>query len=199
MSQELAQEEYDIIIEDARYGDLETLQEIFSEIDANAVLLKIRESETLNTPLHMASANGHLEVVKYLLSLLPSDKAKELVSVENFEGNTTLHWASLNGHLPIVELLCDEYEADAFKKNKFGHDAIYEAENNGKEEVETYFLKRFDVEPVGEDGQVDIKVSNAEVEVKQGEEIDQITQEQVDKLESNEEFLQERAKQNLGV
>lgn len=198
MTQQLTQEEYDIIIEDARYGDLETLQEIFGELPAES-LLEIKETETLNTPIHMACANGHLDVVTYLLSLLSFSDAKALVNTVNAEGNTALHWASLNGHLSIVELLCDKYEADCFVKNNAGHDAIFEAENNGKEQIETYFLKKFDVDPIGEDGEVDVKVSNADVDVKAGEEIEQITQEQVDQIESNEKFLEERTKQNLGV
>jgi ankyrin repeat protein len=198
MSQQITQEEYDIIIEDARYGDLETLQEIFAELPST-LLLEIKEADTLNTPIHMASANGHLAVVEYLLSLLPLEEAKQLVNLANIEGNTALHWASLNGHLSVVELLCDKYEADAFVKNKFGHDAIYEAENNGKELIETYFLKKFDVEPLDEDGSVDVKVTNAQVEVKQGEEIEKITQEQVDQMESNEKFLEERTKQNMDI
>jgi ankyrin repeat protein len=198
MSQQITQEEYDIIIEDARYGDLETLQEIFAELPST-LLLKIKEADTLNTPIHMACANGHLAVVEYLLSLLSLEEAKQLVNLANIEGNTALHWASLNGHLSVVELLCDKYEADVFVKNQFGHDAIYEAENNGKEEIETYFLKKFDVEPIDEDGSIDVKVTNAQVEVKQGEEIEKITQEQVDQLESNEKFLEERTKQNMGI
>lgn len=196
MTQRLTQEECDIIVEDARYGDLESLQEIFSEV-ASSLLRGIRESETLNTPIHMSSANGHLEVVRYLLGLLSNEDAIKLVNAVNYEGNTALHWASLNGHLEVVKLLCETYGADAFLKNKFGHDSIFEAENNGQEETETYFLQKYDVEPLGDE--VDIKVSNAQVEVNQGEEIDKITQEQVDELESNEKFLEERAVQNLGV
>ncbi|CDR44017.1 CYFA0S13e01640g1_1 [Cyberlindnera fabianii] len=192
MSQQtLTQEEKEIIIEDARYGDLETLQEIFGELPGSLILECI-DSETQVTPIHMASANGHFDTVKYLLEQVPRESATSLVNRQNFEGNTALHWAALNGHLKVVELLCDEYEADAFLKNKFGNDAIYEAEKNGREEVETYFLKKFDVEPVGEDGEVDVNVSSNDVEVNPGKEIDQISKEQMNNIESNEKFLEER-------
>lgn len=191
-AQTLTQEEFDIIIEDARYGDLETLQEIFAEIDP-LLLLQIKDEHTHTNALHMAAANGHLETVKYLLSVLPKNKAIELTNQQNLEGNTTLHWAVLNGHLPIVELLCEEYEADPFVKNKFGHDSIFEAENNGKDEVETYLLKKFDVEPVEADDDGEIKV-----QVTAGTEIDAASKEQIDDSQTNEEFIQERTS-NLNI
>src|SRR2546423_7444956 len=67
--------------------------------------------------LHWPSANGNLEVVEYLLSLLlPSEQngtnaasadksAPSLVNHKNISGNTPLHWAALNGHLPCVKAL----------------------------------------------------------------------------------------------
>ncbi|KAH3684424.1 hypothetical protein WICPIJ_004610 [Wickerhamomyces pijperi] len=185
-TQTLTQEEYDIIIEDARYGDLETLQEIFAEIDPS-LLLQIQDEHSKTTTLHMAAANGHLETVKYLLSILPREQAVQLTNFQNSEGNTPLHWAVLNGHLPIVELLCEQYEADAFIKNKVEHDAIFEAENNGKDEIETYLLKKFDVEPVevGDDGEIKVQVSA-------GTEIESASKEQIEDSQTNEEFIQER-------
>ncbi len=196
---ELSQEEYDIIIEDARYGDLEALQEIFEELDGS-YLLQVKDEHTFTNPIHMAAANGHFEVVKYLLSKLSKSDATKLINAQNSEGNTSLHWAALNGHLQIVELFCDEYEADAFIKNKFNHDPIFEAENSNKDEVETYFLKKFDVEPLGDsEGNVNISVSNNEnVQVKPGQEIEQISKEKIDSLQSNEEFIEERTK-NLNL
>ncbi|KAH3674827.1 hypothetical protein WICMUC_003030 [Wickerhamomyces mucosus] len=198
-TQQLTQEEFDIILEDARYGDLETLQEIFSELPSS-LLFEIKDEHTHTNAIHVASANGHLETVKYLLSLLAKQDAIKLVNIQNIEGNTPLHWAALNGHLQIVQLLCDEYEADAFVKNKFNHDSIFEAENNGKDDVETYFLKKFDVEPINADDDVEIKVSNddVDVQVKPGTEIESISQEQVDNLQSNEEFINQRTK-NLQI
>ncbi|KAI5950334.1 YAR1 [Candida jiufengensis] len=139
----LTQEEMDVIIYDARVGDLETLQEIFEEIPKD-LILNIKDDITLSTPIHMASANGHIETVKYLLSIISNKKdAINLVKQKNETGNTALHWASYNGHLPIVQYLVEEYEADAFDKNNVGHDSIYEAENNNQTEVENWFLKKY--------------------------------------------------------
>ncbi|WLF81389.1 ankyrin repeat-containing protein [Lodderomyces elongisporus] len=138
----LTQEEMDVVIYDARVGDLETLQEIFAEVSPS-LLLSIKDDITLATPIHMAAANGHLETVRYLLSIIPKEDAVKLVASKNETGNTALHWAAFNGHLEVVQLLIEEYNADAFDKNTAGHDAIYEAENNGKVEVENWFLKKY--------------------------------------------------------
>jgi uncharacterized protein len=85
-------------------------------------------------------------MVKYLLSLLPSPRppmGDQAVSPRNSSGNTPLHWASLNGHLPVVKLLF-EAGADPTILNDAGHDAIYEAETNGKDDVVGYLLTEAD-------------------------------------------------------
>ncbi|ODV69449.1 hypothetical protein HYPBUDRAFT_151211 [Hyphopichia burtonii NRRL Y-1933] len=141
----LTQEEMDCIIYDAREGDLESLKEIFAEYPAD-LLLTIKDDITLSTPYHMAAANGHLEVIKYLLSIIPKEDAIKLANQKNESLNTPLHWAAFNGHLPIVQLLCEEYNADVYAKNETGHDSIFEAENNNKEEVENWLLNKYAVE-----------------------------------------------------
>ncbi|KAK6461625.1 ankyrin repeat-containing domain protein [Scheffersomyces coipomensis] len=151
---ELSQEEMDAVIYDSREGDLTTLKEIFEEIGSEA-LLTIKDDITLSTPLHMAAGNGHLEVVKYFLTLLSKEEAIKYASIPNESGNTALHWAAFSGHLPVVELLVEEYQCDVFLKNKSNHDAIFEAENNNQTEVENWFLKKFAVEDdfkIEEDG-----------------------------------------------
>ncbi|KAI5959779.1 YAR1 [Candida pseudojiufengensis] len=139
----LTQEEMDVIIYDARMGDLEELKEIFGSVSPE-LILSIKDDITLSTTIHMASANGHLETLKYLLSIIRNKKdAIQLVSAKNETGNTALHWASLNGHLPVVQYLVEEYEANIFDKNNAGHDSLYEAENNNQTEVENWYLKKF--------------------------------------------------------
>ena len=79
MTTELTQEEMDAVIYDAREGDLQTLKEIFTEI-LPQLLTTIKDDITLSTPVHMAAGNGHFEVVKYLLSILPKEEAKQKFS-----------------------------------------------------------------------------------------------------------------------
>lgn len=156
---ELTQEEMDAVIYDAREGDLESLREIFEEI-GGATIKAIKDDITLSTPIHMACANGHLELLKYLLNLVSLEEALVLANQKNDTGNTPLHWASFNGHLPIVELLCDKYQSDPFIKNELGHDAIYEANNNEQEDIENWFLMKYapedqiNMEEIGEDTKI---------------------------------------------
>ncbi|RCK56322.1 Ankyrin repeat-containing protein YAR1 [Candida viswanathii] len=134
---ELTQEEMDVVIYDSReIFDLEKL------ITPKALTV-IKDDITSSTPLHMAAANGHLEVVKYLLLLISKDDVKAFIEAKNDNGNTALHWASYNGHLEVVQYLVEEFNADPFIKNKSGHDSIFEAELNGKTEVENWYLKKF--------------------------------------------------------
>ncbi|CUM66065.1 uncharacterized protein PRCAT00003719001 [Priceomyces carsonii] len=143
--EKLTQEEMDAILYDAREGDLDTIKEIFSEIPAS-MLMNIKDDITLSTTLHMAAGNGHLELVRFLFSILDTDDAKVLASCLNESGNTALHWASYNGHLDVVKLLCNEFDVDPFVKNKVGHDAVYEAESNNKEDVSEWLLQTFALE-----------------------------------------------------
>lgn len=175
----LDQEDQDAIILDARAGDLDSLKEIFTTLIDPCMLQTCRDSISKSTALHMACGNGHLETAKYILSLIPKDQLKEYVNLQNETGNTALHWAALNGHQPIVELLCDEFEADPFIRNSFGHDAIFEAENNNKEEIETYFLKKYDVEPASEE---EGDNNAGDVQVSKGTEINDVTKEATEVL-----------------
>jgi len=79
------------------------------------------------------------EILNYVLSLLPSPAVTSFLSLGNTSGNTPLHWASLNGHLEAVKLLV-QAGADPGVTNRAGHDAVYEAEVNGKEQVVEWLL-----------------------------------------------------------
>lgn len=162
----LTQEEMDIILSEVRAGELELLKEIFEEIPKESIL-DIKDDMTLATPIHMAAANGHLETLRYLLSIISKKDAISLTKVKNETGNTALHWAAYNGHLEVVKLLVDEFEADAFEKNEAGHDSIYEAENNGKVDVENWFLKKYAPE---EDFKVEEDGENTKISYQPGKE-----------------------------
>lgn len=186
----LDQEDQDAIILDARAGDLESLRDIMTTLIHPKLLRTCIDSTSHSTALHMACANGHLEVVKYILEQVKENCAsnvelKEFVNQKNETGNTALHWASLNGQLDVVKLLCDEYEADPFIRNSFDQDAIFEAENNGKEEVESYFLQKYDVEPSHDDQDE----AAPAVQVTKGTEIEQVTKDATEALRKNTEQL----------
>ncbi|CAH9082868.1 unnamed protein product [Cuscuta epithymum] len=83
-----------LLLEAARYADIEDIKSLVS----SGVSLDSKDSQG-RTALHMASANGHLDVVKYLIG------SKVDVNASNEEKNTPLHWACLNGHIEVVKSL----------------------------------------------------------------------------------------------
>ncbi|KAI9777270.1 MAG: hypothetical protein M1839_009000 [Geoglossum umbratile] len=151
----LKEDDIDDLVYFARAGELVDLREAVDGAAKSTngspfdVLISAIDPANRNGMLHMAAANGHTETVKYLLSLLPSprpptsDQSDQVVSSRNSSGNTPLHWASLNGHLPVVKLLF-EAGADPTILNDAGHDAVYEAEINGKDDVVRYLLTEAD-------------------------------------------------------
>lgn len=106
----LTSDQIDELLLSARYGDLEDLQATLAPLLSNASsatdLLATIKNEDSNTLLHYASANGHLEVVQYLL---PHSDLPALLA-QNVSGNTPLHWAGLNGHLKVVKALVAHIE-----------------------------------------------------------------------------------------
>ncbi|KAI4123266.1 MAG: hypothetical protein LQ338_005347 [Usnochroma carphineum] len=98
-----------------------------------------------NSLLHMASANGCMDVLQSLFpSPPPSSSAPRPdtafnPNLQNSSGNTPLHWAALNGHLDAVKHLVNA-GADPGIRNNAGHGAVYEAERCGKEEVVRWLL-----------------------------------------------------------
>ena len=120
-----SQQQYSDILECARYGEIPELMEIplWQEI------LQAKPTASQNTPLMLASANGHHQMVSLILSISPSS-----VNATNEAGNTALHWAALNGQLQVVELLI-AVGADANARNKFGTSPFDEALNRGFHEI----------------------------------------------------------------
>lgn len=184
----LDQEDQDAIILDARAGDVDSLKEIFTTLIDPSALASCLDSGSKSTALHMAAGNGHLETVKYIMSLISEDATK-YVNTQNETGNTALHWASLNGHLDVVQYLCEEFKADPFLRNKAGHDAIFEAENNSKEDVETYFLKKYDVEPESDEEEEGYTITAGDVGISEGTEIESVTKEATEVLREETEKL----------
>ncbi|RKP39169.1 ankyrin repeat-containing domain protein, partial [Dimargaris cristalligena] len=97
----------------ARQGDLESYQEATQIVlDRNPEFTDLAHVLTAvnshgATALHMASANGHIDILKFLLERLPTDG----VNQANSEGNTALHWAAMSGKVESVRLLL-QHQAD---------------------------------------------------------------------------------------
>ena len=79
-----------------------------------------------NTPLHMAAANGHVDIVTLLL------RCGADPSMRNEKGNTPLHWAATNGQQAVVEILLKQQHVDVLQRNEFGKSALsagFESQN----------------------------------------------------------------------
>ena len=153
-------DELDDLIYFSRTGDLPSLRSTLDTISsthnlalsiilATAIDIDADGLGSQSCILHWPAANGNLEVLRFLLSLLPSkevaaDKsAPTLVNHKNVNGNTPLHWAALNAHLECVKVLVAA-GADAGLVNEVGHDALFEAElgeKEGSKEVVEWMLK----------------------------------------------------------
>ena len=104
--EEISDEEY--FIQSCRLGELEEVTTCYE-----AAIPLTSTDNRQNTGLHMASANGHLPVVEFLLSKV------DLKNAQNATGDTPLHWAAVNNHIEIVKLLV-EAGADPKIKNEAG-------------------------------------------------------------------------------
>ena len=132
----LTSDQIDDLLLSARYGDLEDLESTLSPLltasssTASSLLASIKNDDA-NTLLHYASANGHLDVIRYLLPYtdLP------LALAQNISGNTALHWAGLNGHLDIVKALVTRIQqleqSHPEQANKLN--LIFHPQNNGEQ------------------------------------------------------------------
>ena len=109
------------LVYSARCGEIADVQEMIDVTDPPLDLNYRDDTMCMNTALHMASANGHIKVVKLLLSQQTVNP-----NVQNDTGNTPLHYAALNGKQDVVALLI-EHKADANIKNEFGRIAIEDA------------------------------------------------------------------------
>lgn len=154
-------------IHDLKAG-IEAIARTHRTSSANVILATV-DADSGNGLLHYASANGclgtylsathqpgvnwsrcniaisqvnhnfrHTDILQYLL---PSSTPSPLnTNLPNTSGNTPLHWAALNGHLDAIKILLAA-GADPAILNVAGHDAVYEAERSGKQEVVEWLLK----------------------------------------------------------
>ncbi|QPG76310.1 hypothetical protein FOA43_003696 [Brettanomyces nanus] len=200
----LTQDEMDNVIFDARFGDLDSLRTVFTDEVEPSILPKIQDGVSMATPFHMAAANGHSEVLKYLFSLLNEKEINSIINKQNDSGNTALHWAAYNGSVESMRILCD-HGADPFIKNTFKHDSFYEAQNNKHDDAEKYLLETFEdalqaAEGDAKSGDENENFDESTVSYTEGTEIQKIPEggNYEEKVDEDVEFLK-RETENLKV
>ncbi|RXW24961.1 hypothetical protein EST38_g861 [Candolleomyces aberdarensis] len=171
----LVDDEKDELLLSCRFGDIEDVQ-AFVDRHGSAPLADIRD-ENQSTILHMAAGNGHLDVLRYLLPLVPTS----LLSAQNHSGSTPLHWAAVNSHLDVSKALVEFPKGPGVDlidiKNAAGHSPLAEAEFAGWDEGAKWFVEvmNLDSEEAGkEEGDPDAVVDPSdgpqiEVEIQDAE------------------------------
>jgi ankyrin repeat protein len=127
----------------ARSNDEAGVRELLGEsmwpdVAQRVALTNAAEERTGNTALHMASANGHVEIVQLLIECGAN------AAVQNAAGNTPIHWASMNGQLDCVQVLLQALQAQGaspFLLNHSGRSAYDEAVIAGFEQVAALLMR----------------------------------------------------------
>mmetsp|Transcript_14125 Transcript_14125/g.23088 ORF Transcript_14125/g.23088 Transcript_14125/m.23088 type:complete len:406 (-) Transcript_14125:1387-2604(-) len=130
----------------ARYGELPELKEIlelFPQIDVNG------KDGHGSTALHKACANGHDDVVKFLL-----EKGAECM--KNESGNSPLHWAIQNRQMETVKLLLatPTSKANVLEKNSDGKSSVTLAHDFDSAEMLKLVVEHKSFDRINRDGSV---------------------------------------------
>ena len=113
-----------------QYDYSDDLINILITNNAANIIKKIYKTKLCcNDILQWAARNGHLDVVKFLVTLPKVDAS----AYDNY----AIRWAAANGHLDVVKYLASLPNVDASANNNY---AIYWAAKNGHLEVVKFLV-----------------------------------------------------------
>ena len=95
--------------------------------------------ETGDTPLHVATAHSHLQIIQYICQKVQ----KVNINDKNFAGDTALLLACINGDQEIVRYLIEKGAMANIKENR-GYTPIMAACANGHLKIVKYLIERTD-------------------------------------------------------
>ncbi len=116
----------------ARFGEIDDLKVMVEGEDTKPLFDVNALDASKNSALHKAAANGHLDMLKYLVSL----KADYML---NENGIGPLSWAILNKHTEVVRYLLTTFDTkiDVLAKPKVGRSILSESYDSEVPEVST--------------------------------------------------------------
>ena len=94
------------------------------------------KDEEGHIPIHYATSNGHLEVVKYFIGELHCDPTDK-----NNDGETPLHYACHYGHLKIAQYLIRDEHCNPSCENDSGNTPLHYACYNGFLNIVKYLIR----------------------------------------------------------
>ena len=100
-------------------------------------------------PFHLAADNGHVNIMKLLLSFSSS-----LLAMADHDGNTPLHHACAHGYLPVVLYLCNEVKHPLMARNKLGETPLHLATKHCHLEVVKYLIDEKGFDPATKDSMI---------------------------------------------
>lgn len=121
----------------ARYneaGDMDLLREYLTK---NPDEINAQDGQG-RTVVHMAAANGHLDVLHALLEFNPKP------NMQNEEGNSALHFAALNNRVAVASLLLEKGWKASLKNNFHKTPLQLISLEKGFDEMETLLLQHDD-------------------------------------------------------
>ena len=151
-----------LVLQAACNGNLDIFKLLHQKYDAD---ITVRDSVNNSNAFHLAAANGHSDVIEYLL-----ENAPNLLKKVDRKGNTALHVAATNGHDHIVDqlLACPNINNILETKNDLGRIALHCSCANGHVAIVQKLLKKgikTDVKDANNDKPSDLAYSRGHVEI----------------------------------
>ena len=144
------QEDFDLL-KASENGDVKKIKKIIES--ENEINFNIQDKDG-NTPLILASCNGHDEIVEELVH------TRANVNIQNKKGYTALIQASENGYLEVVKILIN-FDADTNVQSNTGSTPLIRTSKNGDREVAVELLKKTETNVNIKNGRGDTALSLA--------------------------------------
>lgn len=132
-----------------RAGEMDIVSDIVLKEKENGnasfqAIMDSRDDLSGNTALHFSSANGHIDILNFLV------QNGATVDAKNTSGSTALHYAAMTGQLEAVETLL-RGGASPIIENDFGRTALDEAQSARRTNVVKFLIQHVESNAIIQD------------------------------------------------